>query len=337
MDSRQRNGDNRRYIDNDEDEDVGSETVRILPGDDEDDGDDSTTTTSLQRGTLYSPEPESEPEPRRGHVQPYEPIQPRSRSKQARSSISTSSNVPIQKQASSWKAQAEMESAQQSVVQARRGPSGCMIIAGTFAVLALSCALLGFATLKGGFDGLGKLGGVFPSFSINTTPTVTINTSQPAVIDQIRSLSKLETVHYQLEKVVTGKSSGPLPDFLTSDKILLVAHGEVVAGIDLSDMQPDAVTVLTDTNTVLVTVPKAQILYSKLDNDKTYVYDRQTGVFNKPDPNLESQMRQVAEQQIVKAAQEDGIIAKAQTNAEQVLRTLITGLGYKDVKFRQAP
>lgn len=329
MDSRQRNSDHRRYIDNDEDEGAGSETVHILPADDKD---DDTATTSLQRGTLYSPEPD--PELLGRQMQPYEPAQPRSRSKQA---YSSRSNLPVQKQPSSREAQMEMQPVQQNVSQTRRGRSGCVIIAGTFAVLALSCALLSFATLKGGFDGLGKLGGVFPSFSINTAPTVTINTSQPAVIDQIRSLSKLETVHYQLEKVVTGKSSGPLPDFLTSDKILLVAHGEVVAGIDLSDMQPDAVTVLTDTNTVLVTVPKAQILYSKLDNDKTYVYDRQTGVFNKPDPNLESQMRQVAEQEIVKAAQEDGIIAKAQTNAEQVLRTLITGLGYKDVKFKQAP
>ena len=114
------------------------------------------------------------------------------------------------------------------VTHIHKGPTACAIIAATLCVLLLSCALLAFATLKNGFDGIGKLAGVFPSI-LTSSPTVTIDTSRPTVLDEVRSLSKLETVHYQLEKVVTGKSSGPLPDFLTSDKILLVAHGEVVA------------------------------------------------------------------------------------------------------------
>lgn len=222
-----------------------------------------------------------------------------------------------------------------TVVQVRRGPTACSILAGTFAVLAISCTLLAFATFKGGLDGLGKLGGIFPNFSLVVTPTVTINTNQPAVISQIRSLSKLETVNYQLEKVVTGKSSGPLPDWFTSDKILLVAHGEVVAGIDLNKLKPEDVTVVS--NTVTIKLPEPEVLYTRLDNDKTYVYDRQTGLFSSPDPNLESEMRRVAEEEILKAALEDGILSKAVENAETVLRTLVTGLGYGDVQFRQGP
>jgi len=200
-------------------------------------------------------------------------------------------------------------------------------------VLLLSCALLAFATLKNGFDGIGKLAGVFPS--ILSSPTVTIDTSRPTVLDEVRSLSKLETVHYQLEKVVTGKSSGPLPDFLTSDKILLVAHGEVVAGVDLSKITEDDVSVVS--NTVTIRLPKAEVLYSKLDNDKTYVYDRQTGIFSRPDPNLETQIREAAEQDILNTAMEDGILDQAATNAQDVLRTLLTGLGYKQVNFTQGP
>jgi hypothetical protein len=163
------------------------------------------------------------------------------------------------------------------------------------------------------------------------TSTVTIDTSRPTVIDKVRALSKLETVHYELEKVVSGKSTGPLPDFLTSDKILLVAHGEVAAGIDLSKLLPGDVKVVSDT--VTIRLPKGEILFSALDNDKTYVYDRQTGIFNKPDPNLETDIRRVAEQEILKTAIEDGILGKAEENAKDVLRALITGLGYKEVEF----
>ncbi|MDQ3931026.1 MAG: DUF4230 domain-containing protein [Chloroflexota bacterium] len=276
------------------------DSVRILPGDPEE-------TSPVGRGS--------------GRLEPYEP-----------SPGSTGMrNVGTKAQARSAAPNEATSAAPPTVVQVKRGPTACAILAGTFAILALSCALLGFATLRGGLD---RLGGVLPNFSFTVTPTVTIN-SQPAVISQIRGLSRLETVNYQLEKVVTGKSSGPLPDLLTSDKILLVAHGEVVAGIDLSRLQPEDVTVVS--GTVTITMPKAEVLYTRLDNEKTYVYDRQTGIFSKPDPNLETEMRRVAEREILEAALEDGILDKATENAHTVLRTLVTGLGYEDVRFKQAP
>jgi hypothetical protein len=220
---------------------------------------------------------------------------------------------------------------------ARRGPSTCLVMTVTIGLLALSCMVLGFATFQGGLSGLGKLGGLVPSLGMNfaVTPTVSIDTSRPSVIEQVRSLSKLETVHYDLEKVIPGKSSGPLFDFLTSDKILLVAHGEVVAGVDLGTLGPGDIRV--EGQQVAITLPKASILYSKLDNDRTYVYDRQTGLFSKPDPNLESRMRVAAEEQIVQAAQEDGILTKARDNARQTIGTLVKGMGYTDVRFQEAP
>lgn len=218
----------------------------------------------------------------------------------------------------------------------RKGPSACAIMAATLSLLLLSCAALAFFTVSSGFDGLGKLGGWLPSFSgIVITPTTTIDTSRPTVIDRVQALSKLVTVNYELEKVVSAKSSGPLPDFLTSDRILLVAHGEVAAGVDLAQLKPGDVTVVSDT--VTVKLPRPEILFSSLDNDKTYVYDRQTGLFNEPDPNLETEIRRVAEQEILNTAIEDGILIKAGDNAKGVLRSLITGLGYKEVEFIDTP
>lgn len=215
--------------------------------------------------------------------------------------------------------------------------STCSVVAVTVGLLALTCMLLAYATLREGVGGLGNLRGLIPSinFGLVTTPTVTIDTSRPSVVEQVKALSKLETVHYQVEKVITGASTGPLPAPLTGDKILLVAHGEVVGGIDLDKL--NAEDVVEAGSAVTLSLPAPEILYSKLDNDKTYVYDRQTGIFSKPDPNLESQMRSAAEKAIVQSAQEDGILQEARTNAEQTLRTLLTGLGYKDVNFKEAP
>jgi hypothetical protein len=308
-----------RYFHSPDPED-GPDTVRILPDDTPSRPDEwRVEKHPVQRGTLYAPTPAASTPPAPQDEPDDDPplaIQPYD-------------SRPLQ---SITPAQSAIRNPQPTI---QKGPSACAIVAATLGVLLLSCALLTFATFKGGFDGLGKLAGVFPGINILTTPTVTIDTSRPTVIDQVRALSKLETIHYQLEKVVTGKSSGPLPDFLTSDKILLVAHGEVVAGVDLGKITPADITVLSDT--VTIRMPKPEILYHKLDNDKTYVYDRQTGVFSRPDPNLETQIRQAAEQDIVTTAMEDGILDKASVNAQEVIRTLLTGLGYKEVNFTQSP
>ncbi len=230
----------------------------------------------------------------------------------------------------------ERSTPSQTIVVKRR-PSTCAIVAGIVGLLVLSCLLLTFATVRDGLSGFGRLTGFLPNLGLGllTTPTVAIDTSHPSVVERVQAMSKLETVHYQIEKVISGTSSGPLPAPLTGDKILLVAHGEVVGGIDLSKVKTADVDEVG--TAVTLTLPPPEILYSKLDNDKTYVYDRQTGIFNKPDPNLESQIRASAEQQIVQAATEDGILTQATQNAEQTLRTMLEGLGYRQVNFKEAP
>ena len=70
-----------------------------------------------------------------------------------------------------------------------------------------------------------------------------------------------------------------------------------------------------------------------MDNEKSYVYDRETGLFTKGDIDLESAARQVAEEEIEKAAEEDGILDLARQNAEVYLDRLFRGLGYEEVIF----
>jgi hypothetical protein len=218
----------------------------------------------------------------------------------------------------------------------KKGTSTCGIMAAIGGFLLFACLLLTFATFRDGLAGFQKLTGLVPSFDFHlATPTVIIDTSRPSVVERVQAISKLETVHYQIEKVISGTSTGPLPPPLTGDKILLVAHGEVIAGVDLSKVKPEDVDEVG--TAVTLTLPPPEILASKLDNDKTHVYDRQTGLFSKPDANLESQLRATAEREIVQAAQEDGILTQATQNAEQTLRTLLQGLGYKDIQFKEQP
>lgn len=164
-----------------------------------------------------------------------------------------------------------------------------------------------------------------------TGRTTRFDVSSPAVVERIRQLSRLETVEYSLDKIVEGdRENAYLPGFLAGDKLLLVAHGEVIAGIDLGQLKAGDVQVKGDA--VTVKLPAAQILTTRIDNARTRVYSRTTGLLVAADPNLESQTRLTAEQQIGQAALEDGILEKAGTNGRASVTALLYGLGFRAVE-----
>jgi Protein of unknown function (DUF4230) len=161
---------------------------------------------------------------------------------------------------------------------------------------------------------------------------VLISVDQPTVVRQIQKLQRLETVSYTMDKIISGGHDNPLlPKFLVSDRLLLMVHGEVIAGVDLGKLQASDVA-LNDRN-ISVRLPKAEILVTRLDNEKTRVYSRDTGLFSSPDPNLETQVRQEAERQLQQAALQDGILKSADENARNSVQSILKGLGFDQIAF----
>jgi hypothetical protein len=164
-------------------------------------------------------------------------------------------------------------------------------------------------------------------------PTPTVLPDPVTIIHSVRSLARLETIQYTLEKVIRAENgSGPLA-LLFGDKLLFVAHGKVIAGLDLEKLGPENLEIKN--GVLYVTLPEPEIFLTALDNDKSYVYDRETGLLTKGDINLEAEVRQVAEQEIMKAALEDGILEKARQNAEAYLYRLFNQLGFREIIFSQ--
>jgi hypothetical protein len=152
----------------------------------------------------------------------------------------------------------------------------------------------------------------------------------PVVISSLRDLSNLttvETVQYTI--VDKGTDRGWL-DWARGDSLQLFAVAKIGAGIDMSQITVRNVS-LDDQGVVEIEVPAAQIQYVSVDNEATQILDRETGVFTKGDPRLETDARQVAEEVLVEGALEDGILADAEANARQVLTNFLLGLGYRDV------
>ena len=161
----------------------------------------------------------------------------------------------------------------------------------------------------------------------------TINVSQPAVVRQIQQLERLETVAYTMEKLVWGERDNPyIPRFLIGDKLVLVVHGEVVAGVDLGRVTSADVKV--EGKSIRVHLPQAELFSTRVDNEKTQVYSRETGLLSRPDPNFETEIRREGERQLKQAAMKDGILDTANQNARATMISLLKGFGFQQVEIR---
>jgi hypothetical protein len=161
----------------------------------------------------------------------------------------------------------------------------------------------------------------------------TIDVSSPTVVQQIQQLQRLETVVFSMEKIVSGsQESKYLPRMLSGDRLLLIVHGEVTAGVDLAALEPSQLTI--DGKAVAIKLPEASLFATRLDNARTRVYARDTGLFTTPDPDLETDVRREAERQMTQAALDGGILKTAATNARATLTSLLHGLGFDSVTFR---
>ncbi len=163
-------------------------------------------------------------------------------------------------------------------------------------------------------------------------PTPTIEPDPITIVHRVRQVARLETVHYTIEKVITARTQ---PEgfwgTLFGDRLIFVAHGIVIAGVDLSKLGPEDI--WFEDGVLYVRLPEPEIFVATLDNQKSYVYDRETGLLTKGEVDLETAARRAAEEAILDAALEDGILDRARVNAEAFLTRLFAQLGYPQVHF----
>lgn len=155
-----------------------------------------------------------------------------------------------------------------------------------------------------------------------------------AVVQQIQTLSDLVTVKYIVEKVVILDSppSSTLGQFVQGEnRILLLAHGIVKAGIDLKRLKPEDLQV--SNKMIRIHLPPPQITDAYLDEKQTKVIDSQRGFLRNYDKNLETAARQNAVDDISRAARADGILKEANERAQLQLAVFLNKAGFENVEF----
>ena len=148
------------------------------------------------------------------------------------------------------------------------------------------------------------------------------------VIREVQTLSDLVTVKYELEKVVILEDV----KWYGENRVLLLAHGIVKAGIDLKRITPGDVAIAG--KKISLRLPSPQITDAYLDDPKSQVIDHTTGLLRAFDKDLEQVARQNAVDDIRRAARADGILDEADKRARLELEVFLRQAGFEQVEFR---
>ncbi len=219
----------------------------------------------------------------------------------------------------------EKMTTQYRVEERRSGAAGAVV--GVLLAVVLGACALGFFVHSARTGLAGRLA----SLISGRTQTFL---SAPDVVERVQRLNRLETVTYSLDTVVESKESNPvLPDVLAGDRLLMIVHGQTVAGIDFSKLKPDSVQMSggPQGRAIRLVLPPSEVFVTTIDNARTRVYQRDTGLFVGPDPNLETATRAKAQGELQQAALTDGILDVATKNARETVRAMLEGLGFTKV------
>jgi hypothetical protein len=193
------------------------------------------------------------------------------------------------------------------------------------------------------FGGVKWVKDVVPDFH-NPFAQHTVDRSGPAVLKSIQDLQEYHAASGNFQQIVDLKSDSALPDELLGERTLFVAVGSVDAIVDFSQIGQGAVQVSDDRRSATINLPRPQISDAQLDVGKSYVYDRDRGIFNQIGSlfggNADDQraLYTLAEQRIHTAAQNgSGLVPRAEENTRRMLQSLLRALGFASVSVNFSP
>lgn len=194
--------------------------------------------------------------------------------------------------------------------------------------IVLIAVILGIGLLRQGnrfFEGLKSV------FNVETASPQADITS--LIVRQIRGASELTTAVFTMEAVVPAHQDRSLAGYkIGTTTLLYIAYGEVRAGVDLKELSANNVQVVN--NNVQLQLPPPRILDSKIDVNRSRVYDYDRGFLGLgPDtaPQLQMFAQQETLKRIVTAACSQGVLQQANDRAELVVTQLLNTAGYKNV------
>ena len=193
------------------------------------------------------------------------------------------------------------------------------LVVGVSGALVLGAFTAGANGVGGIFGSIGNaIGNVLNSWAIALNPPKRYIILPQ--VERIQALGELTTVKFNYAGLVTVTQDMPgLLGALYGDQQVLVAVVSIRAGIDLKSITQEDIVYDEARNILLFRLPAPVLQECFLDDSKTYVVERNTGIFGGASPALDNQARAYAIQQFRDQALEESILQEAQGETRTVL------------------
>jgi hypothetical protein len=178
---------------------------------------------------------------------------------------------------------------------------------------------------------------------LNPFGTETKDRSTPALLQSMQRLHEYRAARASLQQLVDiERDAKYLPSFVSGERVVLVAAGDVDASVDFRRLGPKSLRVSPDRKEVVIVLPSVRLAPAWLDLERTRVVDHDRGLVNRTEDLLgsggtdeERELLLVAQEKLDAAARADReLLPTAERNTARMLRRLAEGLGFERVTVR---
>ena len=153
-----------------------------------------------------------------------------------------------------------------------------------------------------------------------------IEITDSGMVQKISSMGKLELVKYEMKDIIDQREVHLI---LPDSRVLFLAVGEVTACIDLTKVKKSDITQTKDS--VVVYLPRPEICYTKLDHEKSKVYDIRGVMFEDGAKDMVEDVYKLAEKRILNNANQMNVLGLARQNAQLIFKPLLESISGKTV------
>lgn len=155
-----------------------------------------------------------------------------------------------------------------------------------------------------------------------------------SVFERIQNIQELSLVQYNYTGVVGFQDNKTLADIdipFTQKFFLVKFDGLIKSGINLQEIELD---INSETNSAVITLPEAEIMQNSIDERSLIVYDQSMNILNPI--KIEDYNNAIAQEKddMEKKAIENGILEQSKTQAEMLLTSLLTEIGFENVTIQ---
>jgi hypothetical protein len=159
------------------------------------------------------------------------------------------------------------------------------------------------------------------------------------IVHKVQGVSELTTAVFAMETVVPTSRERTIGGFeIGKTTLLYIAYGEVRAGVNLASLT--AADVQVNGNSVVLRLPPPQILDSKIDVNRSKVYDYDRGFMGLgPDvaPELQELAQRTTLERLLQSACTGNLLQTANDRAKLAVGELLNTAGYGQVTIATQP